>query len=154
MKNTQITRVIVIIGIIIIFISFVLSVVLLVKDMINVSDPIDRAIVGPAYIFMMLPVILEEISLLRSVYKLARYRPVGAVRICYIISAAVVVCALTFQILYFTKIITPTTFFPEGPKAASSRFTVLFLIVEWSAIIVSFILGSFKSTEKTDNGAA
>ena len=122
--------------------------------MINVSDPIDRAIVGPVYLFMMFPLILEESSLLRSVYKLVKYKPEGAVKVCYIVSAAVVASALTFQSLCYTNVITPTAFFPEGPVAATSRFTVLQLTVEWSAIIVSFILGSFKSTEKTDNGAA
>ena len=152
MKNASKARAVLIVGSILIFITFVLSFVLLITDLINNEyNARDRGILRMAYAFMLFPVVLEEASLLRSVYKLVKHKPDGAAKICWIISAAVVACALVFQMLCYTNVITQNIF-PEGPKAASSRFTVLQLIVEWSALIISLVLGSVKHKKNEQTG--
>ncbi|MBQ9543758.1 MAG: hypothetical protein IJV00_01370 [Clostridia bacterium] len=111
-------------------------------------DQIDRKLIVPVYIFMVLPVVLEEISLLRCVYKLVFKDPGRAGKICCAAAAGITVCALAFQLLYFTRVITKDIF-PEGPRAASSRLIETVLLSEWPVVIISFILGSVNGKIKT-----
>ena len=96
------------------------------------------------YFFFALPVIWEELLLLRSVYKLTCFSSRISAKICYIISIAVLCVALVFQLLVCTGVITDDIM-PNGPTAASSRFAGLILLTEWPVVFLSFILGSVKS---------
>lgn len=96
------------------------------------------------YFFFALPVIWEELLLLRSVYKLICFSPKTLAKICYIISAVIVFAALIFQLLVFTGVITKDII-PEGPRDEGSLLVVLVFWIQWSAIFLSFILGSVKS---------
>ena len=96
------------------------------------------------YFFFALPVIWEELLLLRSVYKLTCFSSRISAKICYIISIAVLCVALVFQLLVFTGVITDDIM-PNGPTPASSRFAGLILLTEWPVIFLSIILESVKS---------
>ena len=106
-------------------------------------DPLDKRLIAPVCFFFIFPIILEELSLLRSVYKLINFSPRILAKICYIISVVIVFMALIFQLLVFTRIITEDIL-PEGPGAESSRFLGLLLLTEWPVLFVSFALGSVK----------
>lgn len=110
-------------------------------------DPLDKRLIAPVYLFFVLPIIPEELSLLRSVYKLINSGPETSAKISYVVSTIIVFVALIFQLLVFTKIITKDIF-PDGPQAASSRFHELLLLTEWPVLFVSFALGSVKSSNK------
>ena len=132
------------IGATIILITCIIIVVFLIRDIkTEAVDPLDKRLIAPVYFFLIFPIILEELSLLRSVYKLINFSPRTSAKICYIISVVIVFMALIFQLLVFTKIITKDIL-PEGPSAASSRFVVLLHLTEWPVLFVSFALGSVK----------
>lgn len=97
------------------------------------------------YFFFVFPIIPEELSLFRSVYRLICFSPKTLAKICYIISAVIAFAALVFQLLVFTGVITPNIL-PEGPGDDGSRLmTLLLLLTEWPVVFLSFILGSVKS---------
>ena len=136
------------IGFALILVTCIIIATFLIRDINNIaSDPLDKSLIAPIYFFFVFPIILEELSLLRCVYKLINYNPKTTAKICYIISAIIAFVALIFQLLVFTKVITKDIF-PEGPKAASSRLYELLLLTEWPVLFVSFALGSAKSSNK------
>lgn len=113
-----------------------------IRDSNNITiDQIDQTVTYAFYIFVVSPILLEEIVLFRSVYRFVNVDLWGLVKICCIVSAILTFCALVFQTLVFTHVIT-TDIFPEGPRAASSRLVGILLLTEWPIIIVSFILGN------------
>ncbi len=135
-------KLVVSIGFAVILVTCIIIAIFLIRDINNTEyDPLDKSLITPVYIFLVFPIILLELSLLRSVYKLISSRPKPSTKFCYIISIVIVCAALFFQLLVCTNIITENIF-PEGPKAASSRFIEMHLLIEWTALIVSFILGS------------
>ena len=145
--STKKRNVVLTVGIAMIVLTFVVLIICFIRDSNSASDNIDKTITNVFYVFgVFLPVLLEELTLMRSVYKLVSVKPEGIVKICYIISATLVCCALAFQILAFTRVITKDIL-PEGPIAASSRFVALILLKEWPVIIVSFILGSVRKNK-------
>lgn len=130
------------IGFTVILVTFIVIVVFLLRDILTGSpDTLDKKLIIPSYLFFVFPIILEELSLLRSVYKLIIFNPKTATKISYIISAFIILVALIFQTLVFSGIITKDIF-QDGPKAASSRLYELLLLTEWPVILVSFALGS------------
>ena len=132
------------IGFTLILITCIIVVIYLIHDIkTEAFDPLDKKLIAPVYVFFVFPIILEELSLLRSVYKLINFRPKTSAKICYIISVGIIFVALIFQLLVFSGIITKDIF-PEGPKAASSRFHEMLLLIEWTVFLVSFALGSVK----------
>ncbi len=136
------------IGFTLILVTCIVIVIFLIQDIRNESfDPLDKRLIAPVYLFFVLPIIPEEVSLLRSVYKLINSGPETSAKISYIVSAIIVFAALVFQLSVFTKTITKDIF-PDGPQAASSRFHELLLLTEWPVLFVSFALGSVKSSNK------
>ncbi len=134
------------IGFTLIVATCIAIVIFLIHDIRNASfDTLDKKIIAPIYFFFVFPIILEELSLLRSVYKLINYSSRTLAKICWIISGVIVFAALIFQLLVFTKVITKDIF-PEGSIAASSRLNELLLLTEWPVLIASFALGSAKSS--------
>ena len=131
------------IGFTLIAVTCITIVIFLIQDFRNAS-PLDKRLMVPIYFFLVFPIILEELSLLRSVYKLIIFNPRTSAKICYIISVVIVFAALIFQLLAFTNVITKDIL-PDGPQAASSRFVVMLILTGWSAVLVSFALGSVKS---------
>ena len=125
------------IGFAIIALTCITIIAFLIRELGNEEiDPIDKEIIIPIYFFFAFSIILQELSLLRSVYKLIAFNPRRSAKICYVISAVIISVALIFELLVFTKVITYHTM-PERPS-----FAGLLLLTEWSAIIVSFALGS------------
>lgn len=130
------------IGFTIILITFIAIVIVFVYAFKSASD-LDKKIVGPVVFFLYFPLVWEELSLLRSVYKFMFFSPNIPTKICYIFSALMVLAALIFQVLAFHGVITQDIM-PEGYTAASSRFVELILLTEWGTLLVSFVLGSIK----------
>lgn len=135
------------IGFALIALTCIILVVFLIRDISNASnDPLDKKLIFPIYFFFPFPIILEELSLLRSVYKILNFNPKTSAKICYIISVVIASLALVFQLLVYTKVITHDIF-PDGP-GVQAYFIIMFLLIEWSAVLVSFALGSIKSGNK------
>ena len=136
------------IGFTLILVTCITTVISLVHDIkTEPFDSLDKRLIAPVYFFFVFPIILEELSLLRSMYKLINLSPRTSAKICYVISVILVFAALIFQLLVFTNVITKDIF-PEGPRAASSRLYELLLLTEWPVLLVSFALGSAKSSNK------
>ena len=104
-------------------------------------DPNERPLAVLIYFIAVFPVILEELVLLRSIYKIFIKNLRTPAKICCIISAVLIILALTYQLLVFTNVIN-YKILPAGPKAASSSFFLILLLSEWPVILISFILGS------------
>ncbi len=135
------------IGFALIALTCIILVVFLIRDISNESiDHIGKKLIAPIYFFFAFPIILEELSLLRSVYKILNFNPKTSAKICYIISAVIASLALVFQLLVYTKVITHDIF-PDGPTA-QAYLSEMLLLIEWSAVFASFILGSIKSGNK------
>lgn len=64
------------IGFTLILITCIIVVIFLIHDIkTEAFDPLDKKLIAPVYVFFVFPIILEELSLLRSVYKLINFRP-------------------------------------------------------------------------------
>lgn len=142
-KNRR-TLIVISAGLLIIAATAVMIVINLIRDVDSASsDWASRVMIGPKYAFMVFPVILEELLLLRSIYKLIHWNPKRTAKICYILSASLVLAALVFQILVNTRVITASVFPNNGKAGApSSQLVITFIATEWIAILASFILGS------------
>lgn len=136
------------VGIAIFVLSIVAMILCFIRDVNEITiDLRERTTIYVYYIFIVSPILLEEIVLFRSVRRIFNADFMGFFKICCIVSASLVFCALVFQILVFTRVIT-ADMLPDGPTPASYRLLVTILLTEWPVIIVSFILGSFrKKTE-------
>lgn len=131
------------VGIAIFVLSIVAMIFCFIRDVNEITiDLRERATVYVYYIFIVSPILLEEIVLFRSVHRIFNADSRGFFKTCCIVSASLIFCALVFQVLVFARIIT-ADIFPDGPTPASYRLLVTILLTEWPVIIVSFILGSF-----------
>ena len=74
-----------------------------------------------------------ELSFIRSVYKILKYRPKGKTKLCYIISSVTAFSAIAFLIVSIS--------FKLFDTGSNLTATVL-LVAEWTAFILSFVLGS------------
>ena len=141
-----------IIGFTIILITLVLSLVALVYEYVTVEtrepgDPYldERKVLFLFYFFFMFPIILHELSLLRSVHKLINFTPGTVAKICLVVSIVISTAALAFCLLACTGIITEDIFpEPELPGAASQQgsFILLWFFLGWPTFLVSFAFGS------------
>ena len=86
--------------------------------------------------FFTVAVLGTEISFIRSVYKMLKYKPNKWVRICYIISASLAVLSVAFYCLVILKMF-------NFVSANGRDYTGdIYLFVFWPSFIVSFVLGS------------
>ena len=86
--------------------------------------------------FFTVAVLGTEISFIRSVYKMLKYKPNKWVRICYIISASLAVLSVAFYCLAVLKIFDFVT--ADGHYYTGD----IYLFVFWPSFLVSFALGS------------
>ena len=133
------SKCVLVVGFVIFALIFIALILNFIRDSNNIIDSADRTINYAYYILIVFPVLLEELVLFQSVYKFVNVDFWGIVKICCIISATSTFCALVFQALVFTHVITKDIF-PEGPRAASSRLVGILFLTGWPVIIVSFIL--------------
>ena len=92
-------------------------------------------IIALALIF---PFLGSELSCIRSIYKILKYKPKGCVKICYVISSLLAFLAVVF---YYIASFGLISFVEEGGYNYTA--TVL-LYTEWPIFVLSFILGSIK----------
>lgn len=97
------------------------------------------------YISCVSPALLEELSCIRSVYRILKYEPHGAIRICWLISAILSFSALVFQVLVFTGVLD----FTKESGSLKLQETVLFL-TGLPVVILSFVLGSIRKKSMID----
>lgn len=77
------------------------------------TSPDDRKLFGFAnlindtfaYVVLVGPSLLVELSCIRSIYRILKYEPKGIVRICWLLSAVLSFSAFVFQILVFTGVV-------------------------------------------------
>ena len=86
--------------------------------------------------FFTVAVLGTEISFIRSVYKMLKYKTNKWVRICYIISASLAVLSVAFYCLAVLKI------FDFVSDTGHNYAGDIYLFVFWPSFIVSFVLGS------------
>ena len=87
-------------------------------------------------IFFTVGVLGTELSFIRSVYKILKYKPNKWVRICYIISTFWAVFAVAF---YCFAILKMFNFVSANGRDYTGD---IYLVTLWPSFIVSFILGS------------
>lgn len=86
--------------------------------------------------FFVVGVFGSELSFIRSVYKMLKYKPDKLVRICYVISASLAFLAVAFYCLAILKIF-------NFVSANGCDYTGdIYLFTLWPSFILSFILGS------------
>ena len=90
-----------------------------------------------AYVLFGIPALLLELCGIRSVYRILKYQPRGAVKICLLIAAILSFSAFVFQALMFAGVLD----FTQDSGSLKLQETVL-LLTGWPVVIVSFVLGS------------
>lgn len=95
------------------------------------------------------PIFAEELSCIRSVYKLLNCGQKGFVKTCYIISASLSLFAIVFHWLI---IVGRINF--DNIENGQNIMTTTLLLTQWPVIIVSFVLGSIRGKTKQDTGSA
>ena len=90
-----------------------------------------------AHILLGIPSLLSELSCIRSVYRILKYRPRDTVRICLLISAILSFFAFVFQVLMFVGVLD----FTKDSGSLKLQETVL-LLTGWPVVIIAFVLGS------------
>lgn len=87
-------------------------------------------------VFFIIAVLGTEISFIRSIYKMLKYKPNKWNKICYIISAFIAVLAVVFYCLAALKI------FEFVGDDGHYYLGDIYLFTLWPSFIVSYILGS------------
>ena len=128
------------------FVLFLLEAVLLYYDFKTISSTLspndlirfEYAFVTElfAYIMFGLPALLMELSCIRSVYRILKYKPLGTIKICWLTSAILSFSAFVFQALMFAGVLD----FTKDSGSIKLQETFL-LLTGWPVVIVSFILG-------------
>lgn len=90
-----------------------------------------------AYIMFGIPALLLELSCIRSVYRILKYKPRGVVRMYLLISVILSFFAFVVQVLMFAGVLD----FTKDSGSLKLQETFL-LLTGWPVVIVSFVLGS------------
>ncbi len=125
------------------------------------TSPDDRKLFGFAnliddtfaYVVLVGPSLLVELSCIRSIYRILKYEPKGLVRICWLLSAVLSFSALVFQMLIYTGVVDLL----EGRTSVALLDNSLAL-TELPVVIVSFLLCSIHkkqdhNKEQDDEGS-
>lgn len=96
-------------------------------------------------VFFTIAVLGTELSFIRSVYKMLKYKPNKWVRLCYIISASLAVLSVAFYCLAVLKI------FDFVSDTGRDYTGDIYLFTFWPSFIVSFILGSIPIKQVDQN---
>ena len=91
-----------------------------------------------AYMLFGIPILLLELSGIRSVYRILKYRPRNAAKVCLLISAILSFFAFAFQALMFIGVLD----FTQNNGSVKLQEALL-LLTGLPIVIVSFVLGSF-----------
>lgn len=94
--------------------------------------------------FFVVGVLGTELSFIRSVYKILKYKPNKWVKICYIISASLAVLSVAFYCLAVLKI------FDFVSDTGHNYTEDIYLFTLWPSSIVFFILGSIPIKHKAE----
>ena len=78
----------------------------------------------------------NELSFIRSTYKILKHKPQGAIKICHIISSLLSLFAVAFFCLTYFG---PIKFIEEGGKNNTAE---ILLFTLWPLFLISFVLGT------------
>ena len=96
-----------------------------------------------------IPVLINELSWIRSTYKLLKYRPEQVKKVCYIISSSL----SFFVITLFWALPIGGNLFVMSTEMQSFLLEILVFLC-WPAVFVSFILGSIPVRKRKGAGGA
>ena len=98
-----------------------------------------------AYVFNGISALAVEFSCIRSVYRILKYTPHGATRICWLIAAILSFFALVLMVLMFTGVLNFT-------KESGSRKVqdAILLLAGWPVAIISFVLCNIRNNRTID----
>jgi len=135
-----------IIGFTIILITFVIIFASFVYYYVETKEPEnpyldEQRFLYPVYFFLMLPIILHELSLLRSVHKLINFTPGTVAKICLVVSVVISTVVLAFYLLSYAGIITKEEIFTKS-STPGNDFVLLWGFLGWPLFWVSFAFGS------------
>ena len=99
--------------------------------------------------FLYIPVLINELSWIRSTYKLLKYGPSGIKRVFYIISTVLSFCSVVFFWLVLSG-----CFLSVNDSSWLDFILYAFLLLGWPVVIVSFILGSIPVRKRKGAGGA
>lgn len=150
MKNKK-SKIFLLIGFAIFFISAIVMLISVITSYNDLSDdPQIRGweiVIAKFFvIFIFPPILAEELSWIRSTYKLLKHNPKGFIKICYIIASGISFFAMILQLLMFTNVI---DFDKMMPDKINPQLTVL-LVSPYIATILSFLLGSMPVKSGSD----
>ena len=96
-----------------------------------------------------LPILVNQLSWIRSTYKLLKYRPERVKKVCYIISSVLSLSSIAFFLLSWAtvEIIPVRVLLPDFVLYG-------YLFLGWPTVIVSFILGSIPVRKRKEAGDA
>ena len=94
-----------------------------------------------------IPVLVNELSWIRSTYKLLKYRPERVKKVCYIISSALSFSSIVFFLLSWAVLAITRIALPD--------FVIFgYLFLGWPTVFVSFVLGSIPVRKRKGAGGA
>ena len=88
-------------------------------------------------IWMIIPIFAMMLCFIRSVYKILKYEPQRGIKICYVLSALLALCAFVFEILILSGLINL-----EKVLDIPNLTATMLLLTGWPIFLISFILGS------------
>ena len=139
-------RITLIVGFSLVLLTFIATVAAIkYYDLFENTDPLERALYVPSWLLYCFPMILQELSLVRSIYNLFNANRSVFAKICCIVSSIISVCALVFEALAIAGVITDQIVLQIFPKIKAVSFTPLGklrLLIHWGALVVSIVLGS------------
>lgn len=115
-------------------------------DQLDILDIIDIKIAIIIFLGVKLPIIPQEIMLLRSVYNLCFLRAKASAKVRYIVAAVIALSVLVFECLYFTNTISYKDIFPADHDG--NRVAVILLFTQWPLVLLTGILTSVNSGEE------
>ena len=98
-----------------------------------------------AYVLFGIPALLLELCGIRSVYRILKYRPRNAAKICLLISAILSFSAFAFQALMLSGVLNFT-----ADSGSVKLQEILLLLTGLPIAIVSFVLGSIPAGHDGD----
>ena len=113
------------------------------SEMIRADIPFYEAILC----LCVVPVLVNELSWIRSTYKLLKYRPKRIKKVFYIISSALSFSSITFFLITWTYLAITQVNMPAFVLDD-------YLYLGWPVVIVSFILGSIPVRKRKGAGGA
>lgn len=118
-------------------------------DQLDILDIIDIKIAIIIFLGVKLPIIPQEIMLLRSVYNLCFLRAKASAKVRYIVATVIVSSVLIFECLCFINTISGNDIFPADHDG--NHVAVILLFTQWPVVLLTGILTRNSGEETPEN---